>query len=216
MSQIRAINQAFEALDQDFSWRIQELSEIKTSARSAVGTRRKMLVRAGVALLYAHWEGFIKNSSQVYLEFVANQRFKYQELQVCFIIFGLRRELETLTTSKKSTQYIKALEFLMNEMGARSQLSHRDAINTESNLSSLVFQNIAISVGIDTSPYTTKFNLIDESLLKRRNKIAHGEFLDIDAEEYSDLSNEVVSLMRMYKDDIQNALILKLYLATTE
>ena len=51
------------------------------------------------------------------------------------------------------------------------------AIDTKSNLTSKVFANIANSLDIATVAYETKFNLIDESLVRRRNEIAHGNYL---------------------------------------
>jgi len=51
----------------------------------------------------------------------------------------------------------------------------------------------------------TRFNLIDESLLKRRNNIAHGEYLDLGAEDFLTLVDDVTMLMRSYKNDVSNA-----------
>lgn len=86
-----------------------------------------------------------------------------------------------------------------------------NAIDTESNLSSTVFANIVQSIGIDISRYETRFNLIDESLLKRRNKIAHGEFLDVTAEEWRELADEIIMMLRHFKTDLENAASLESY-----
>jgi hypothetical protein len=85
------------------------------------------------------------------------------------------------------------------------------AIDTESNLTSKVFTNIATSLDIKVDNYETKFNLIDESLVKRRNNIAHGEYLELGGKEFDDLVDEVLFLMRSYKTDIQNAASLESY-----
>lgn len=95
------------------------------------------------------------------------------------------------------------------ENTARLQLG--SAINTESNLTSKVFSNIATSLNINISGYTSRFNLIDESLVHRRNKIAHGEFLDIGGPEFGDLLDEVLQIMREYKIDLENAASLAAY-----
>mgnify|MGYP000892156171 CR=1 FL=1 len=214
MSKIRTSIDLQTRLDEDFVWRIREISEMKISVRTAKANRDKTLVRAGIALLYAHWEGFIKNASQYYLEFVASQRLPYKDLKNCFIVFGLKKELDMIISSKQHAKNVRVIEFLKDELLNRAELSFKGAIDTESNLSSTVFANIAESVGVDTTPYQTKYNFIDESLLSRRNQIAHGEFLDISPEEYPDLSNEVVNLLRAYKTDIENCLVLKTYMAT--
>jgi len=214
MAKIRTVSDAQALLDTDFAWRLQEVSDVKTSIKSA-GPRNRTLIRAGVALLYAHWEGFIKRSSQIYLEYVASQRLKYRELKPCFAVFGLKAQLNFITGSRKHSKSARIIEFLLTEMDSRAVLLYEDSIDTESNLSSVVFQGIAESLGINYRPYETKNNLIDKSLLDRRNKIAHGEFLDIVADDYAKSSDEVVSLMRQYKDDIENALVLKSYLYTS-
>lgn len=85
------------------------------------------------------------------------------------------------------------------------------AIRTESNLSSAVFENICNSVGIDHKLYETKYNLIDESLLNRRNRIAHGEYVGLTADDYRNLADEVITLLRNFKTDIENAATLGKY-----
>jgi len=87
-----------------------------------------------------------------------------------------------------------------------------DAIDTESNLSSSVFENIALSIGIDPEPFKAKNNLIDESLLERRNTIAHGEYADLAPNDYRSLADEVIALMRDYKTAIENAAVQDKYL----
>ena len=44
---------------------------------------------------------------------------------------------------------------------------------------------------ISTEPYETKFNLIDNSLVDRRNKVAHGEFLEIGGQDFGKLIDEI-------------------------
>jgi hypothetical protein len=77
-------------------------------------------------------------------------------------------------------------------------------INTKSNLSSEVMDEILSIIGIDKNCYQTKSNFIDESLLARRNSIAHGEYLDLNSESYKGVSDTVVSLLRQFKNDIEN------------
>lgn len=90
-------------------------------------------------------------------------------------------------------------------------MSISSAIDTESNLTSKVFANIATSLDIATTTYETKFNLIDESLVRRRNKVAHGEYLDLDADDFRTLADEVLQIMRHYKVDLQNAASMETY-----
>ena len=70
MMKIRTADQLQEVLDAEFSWRLKEIADIRSAAESAKLGSQKTLIRAGVALLYAHWEGFIKKSTTAYINYV--------------------------------------------------------------------------------------------------------------------------------------------------
>lgn len=208
---IRTLNGLQDALDKEISWRLKEIADMKLAVRQIESIKKKTVVRAGTPLLYAHWEGFIKNAAKFYLEYVDYQGHNYEELANCFVIIGLKKKLVGIAQSKQANANNEALEFIRREMGSKSCLTLDSAIRTESNLSSSVFENICYSVGISHSWYETKYNLIDESLLKRRNMIAHGEYLDLNEEQYRDLADEVIGLLRNFKTDVENAASLKSY-----
>jgi len=166
-----------------------------------------------VALLYAHWEGFIKAASNAYTEYVSTRGLKFCELKPCFIVLGLRGRLETLAVSRQAESSAEVLEFIQNRLGQNATFNLDNAIDTESNLSSLVFRNITKAIGLSDSHYSSYYNLIDESLLGRRNKIAHGEYVDLNAKEWRDMADTIVGLIRTFKTDIQNAATLASYKA---
>lgn len=210
MGKVRTLNEMQTALDQEMAWRIKEIGVFRVGAGKN-GPQRKPYIRAGVALLYAHWEGFIKNSSEIYLSYVESRALRYRDLKSCFVIFGLKGKVNTLVDSKKSAKNIEAMEFIFLKMDEIAKLQISSAVNTDSNLTSTVFSNIAGSLDIDISPYETKFHLIDSSLVDRRNKVAHGEFLEIEGVDFSSLVEDILSLMRLYKTDIENAASLESY-----
>jgi len=211
MKKIRTLGQLQESLDTEMGWRIKEISSLRLSAKGLSSISQPTIVRARIALLYAHWEGFIKNASTAYLNFITNQGIKYEDLKSCFVVFGLKGYLNTLAASRKAEANGKAIDFILDQMNKPAKITLASAIDTESNLTSKVFDNIAVSLAISPSAYETKYNLIDQSLVGRRHRIAHGEYLDISAEEWRDLANEVLSMMRQFKTDIENAATLKLY-----
>ncbi|MFA6497923.1 MAG: MAE_28990/MAE_18760 family HEPN-like nuclease [Desulfurivibrionaceae bacterium] len=209
MSNIKTETHLQDALDSEFAWRIKEISTLKILVKTGRGIHANTAVRAGIPILYAHWEGFIKKSATYYLEYINNQRFKYKELKSCFVVFGIKRHINALVESKSSSVLIEALEFIRANMDERAKLKVESAIRTEFNLSSKVFSNIGKALGLQLSWYEPRYNLIDESLLNRRNTIAHGEYLDVDANGFRDLADEVILLLRTFKTDIENAVSLQ-------
>ena len=210
MAKLRTLTQLQEELDAEMAWRIKEVATFKQVARIN-STNRKVFLRTGVALVYAHWEGFIKASSVKYLDFVNNQNHAYRELKSCFAVLGLKGKLTLLVESRQSKSNIEAFDFVLDEINNTARMGMANAIDTESNLTSRVFVNIASSIDIATAKYETKFNLIDESLVRRRNKIAHGEYLDLEMDDFSALADDVLQLMRDYKVDLQNAASMETY-----
>ncbi|EDN66508.1 conserved hypothetical protein [Beggiatoa sp. PS] len=211
MNKLRTISDIQNHLNDELGWRIQEIANLKEIIKRVDSIQTRSLLRAGVPILYAHWEGFVKNSSEAYLNFVAHQGLSYRKLKTCFILFGLKTEIEQLVETKKITPNIQVANFFLENLDKKAKIFYQGVINTQSNLSSLVFEEIASSIGIDPSPYQLKYKLIDESLLKRRNQIAHGEYLDIDSQGYYNLSDEMVALIRAYKTDIENSIALESY-----
>jgi MAE_28990/MAE_18760-like HEPN len=214
MAKIRTLSHLQDELDAEMVWRIKEISDFKIAAKDKASTSRTF-IRAGVALVYAHWEGFIKAASESYLNFVENQGHNYRDLKTCFAVFGLKSKLALLDASRKAKPNIEALDFVIGELDKPARMGMSSAINTDSNLTSQVFVNIATSLDISIAPYETKFKLIDESLVERRNKVAHGEFIDLSLDDFLTLSDDVLQLMRWYKTDIENAASLANYKRTS-
>jgi hypothetical protein len=93
-------------------WRIKEISAFKLASKTEEGGRR-VFVRAGVALVYAHWEGFIKAASEAYLDFVDNRGHVYRELKSCFAIFGLKGKLALLRDARQAKSNIDAFDLFL-------------------------------------------------------------------------------------------------------
>lgn len=194
-----------DILDRELSWRIKEIAELKTAVRTSKQPWQKTIIRAGVPLLYAHWEGFVKRACEAYVTFVSCQRLTFDELKSNFVVLGAKKHLQAISSSRKSKLNIHAVDFFRTKMNERADVKLQSAINTESNLSSNIFENIAISIGINHAQYESRYNFIDESLLKRRNNIAHGEYLELDSKSFQDLADNVLLLLRWVKTDIENS-----------
>lgn len=191
-------------LDDDLAWRRKEVIELRSIARSAKAKKADVHVRAGVAMLYAHWEGFIKNASNAYVVFVSALGIKTRELQDSFVALSMKAKLAQMGDSGKSSVAVPAIAHLMSVLD-KPALLPAAGITADGNLKSEVFVNIAGWLGIDVARYSARFNLIDETLLASRNKIAHGEYLNISPQRFDSLAEEIMELMMWFKTDLENA-----------
>lgn len=209
---LRTLEQFQDQIDAEFAWRKRELSTLKSKVHAAKGKTIDTEIRCGIALLYAHWEGFIKNCAQLYIQFVANQRVKYCELTPSFIALKLKKQLSECQETNKSSIHTQVIDFLINDMNNASQLPVKNIINTQSNLNSVVLKEIVHTIGLDYTFFQMKDKLIDERLLKNRNEIAHGEFNIVIKDDFNEIYLEIYDLMNLFKNEVLNAAAQKKYL----
>lgn len=208
---IRNLNQLQDTLDGSIAWRIKEISYLKNTVKNARDLKKATAIRAGVALLYAHWEGFVKEAAEAYVNFVANRHLNIDQLSSNFAMLAVKGKIEEIKSSKQAGINISVVDFFRNGLSNTARIDINKAINTESNLSSKVFENIALTIGVKIDRYTTRYNLLDETLLKSRNNIAHGEYLLVDETAFEGLVVEISTLLRWVKDDIENSAVLGSY-----
>jgi len=162
-------------------------------------------------MLYAHWEGFVKSTSSAYLEFVGMQKLSNKNLATNFLTLSARKYLREGTQSNKFEHHLAITDFYLNKLDERCNLSSNLIIKTESNLSSTILKEITISLGLDYNYFVTKEKLIDEGLVKRRNFIAHGEFLELDKAGFDNLFSCVIEMIDYYATSIENSAIMHNY-----
>jgi hypothetical protein len=215
MSKIRTTEQFIDFISNDISWRIKELAIIYSIVRTSPANTLKSstMIRSGVTVLYAHWEGFIKSASTAYLEFISRQDLSYKDLIICFRAISIREKIKiaSFANTLKSEVLLEATDFLLNHQEDKCYLKWDKLINTQSNLNSSVLKEIIFSIGLDYTQFATKEKLIDNVLLHYRNNIAHGRGFYPSIEEFSDLYNEILILITIFRNNIENAAILENY-----
>lgn len=205
MSKIRTLTDLQSFLDSQFAWRLKELADLKGAARRPQNLAEATIVRAGAALAYAHWEGFVKAASAAYIDYVGSTRTNCSELVTPFAVMALSAKIRVLIETKSADVSGSAFEFIRDQLGQRARLDGREAVSTESNLSSTVLKQILGSVGISADRYEPRFNFIDETLLKNRHAIAHGDDLVLDRFGWFHVAEQTILLLRWIKTDIENA-----------
>lgn len=210
---IKKIEKLQDLLDKDLSWRRKELIDIKLLIHS---TKNPTLCRAGIALLSAHFEGFIKQAANYYIVYVASQNIKISLLNTNFAAIYTAKLFSQCFESNKITVYKKTiddfLEKYSNETFKIKYLEEDPIIKTGGNPSSTVVRNIFDSIGLDFSPYETKINFIDSDLLSNRHGIVHGNKTYIEISDFDTTFKVITDIMVQFSEQVIYGAINKIYL----
>ncbi len=202
----RTVEELQDTLDASLAWRRIELSALRaevdrSSRQNSASPLARVLARSGVALLYAHWEGFTKDAFVAYVDFLSRRRLRLDQLND-----GLLRtvflSLHQRIASGDDAALDHFLKAMRNPSSARAEIPRRGMVNTRSNLRYRVLSEILESVGMNTNDFSTKSNLIDHSLCDARNEIAHGREQFPSAEEFHALYQEMMAIMETVRHRI--------------
>lgn len=212
---IRTVYDLQDAIDSEMAWRKRELSAVRSNVASARKFAKDTAIRAGIALLYAHWEGAIKNIAAYYLEYVAALGIPYGKLKPNFLAVALKNDLKSFKESNKTTIHTTIITDIINSQSTKSKIPVEGVIKTNSNLNSDIFVEIMATIGLECKDYESSYKLIDAVLLQKRNMIAHGErleALDLDETRYYEIHDKMLGLIQLFADQVSNAASLKQYL----
>jgi hypothetical protein len=201
-------------ITEDRNWRIKEISDLKSAIKRGDSSLQKVLLRALIAICYAHWEGYIRFSGRKYLEHIALRRFPYQQLDRQFFRNYFLPRLAALSTSKTSiAERCELVDEILDSSNRRFSQVNDDLINTKANLNFEVFTDICLVCGVPVKSFADKITFIDVVLLKRRNAIAHGEDTMVALDELDTVAQDTIGLMRMFGDALENLAVLQTYKA---
>ena len=204
---MRSLDQLTQALDDDLAWRKRELTTVNFMLGNPRNHQRGLLLRAAVCLLYAHWEGFVKTAATSYISFIATRGLRYRDLTPNFVALGLRTEIREAGQSNRPAIHTGIVARLMSDLSDNAEIDWRNSVNTRSNLNAETLREILTLLGLDERDYLSKGPLLDEKLLANRNRVAHGERVEIDSDDYDVLHSEVIQLVDRFSTDVQNAAV---------
>lgn len=199
-----------EHLENDFTWRVKEISSITTSAQLAETKDKPAVMRSAIPMFYAHWEGYIKSSSDKYLEYISSKRIKYKHLHANLFYLcseGLLREAGDSSVKRK----IEILWDIISSTEKTNKHRHNTKIKTKSNLRWEVLEEICTILGLDAAVFDNEEEYINKKLCDRRNFIAHGQEVYFDISDIIEMKDKTVSLMRTYKNLIINSALTEKY-----
>lgn len=205
MQKIRTVEALDRAIDEETSWRLQELTTILRLVDQASGPAQRANLRASVLILYAHWEGWIKNVAQLYVRYVNTKAYSYEQLSTAFLGTALKTKLNEIQQSNSASQHREFASFVQSNLQKRAALSP-NLVKTESNLSSTVFYDTLDRLGLPKrNEYISRQKMIDVELVHQRNTIAHGEFIDLNSSDFRTLRNGILEILSIFTDDVRNS-----------
>jgi MAE_28990/MAE_18760-like HEPN len=212
---IRTADELADRLDAGIAWRRVELQALKAAIgeaerKSAGSPLSRALARGGVALLYAHWEGYVKDSCTAYVEFVAKRRLRCDELCDGFLRAVLESLGKRILTGDEDAM-LTLLDAIRKPDGARARVPKLTMIDTKSNLRFEVLVTLLDKIGFSAEVFSTKDKLIDVALCDRRNSIAHGREDFPAPGDFAELFTEVIGMMEDIRDIIMSGARLKAY-----
>lgn len=203
---IRTIDQLEAYLTTDLKWRTQELFAFERMLKVARSHEAPSLLRGSLALIYAHWEGYIKNAGSAYLQYVSRKNLTLGEMRVELAGVALRSQIQRLAEEKSPQRHTEIIEVIEHSMGHKIHLPYETTtIRTNSNLNFKLFDSIMHSLGCDASRHKTRSQLIDERLLGRRNEIAHGRREYVSLDEWIEARETIEAILRDVRNQLANS-----------
>ena len=194
-------------LERDLQWRTQEIALVKsliefiTDNEAAEKERKRSIFRKSIILsFYAHFEGFLKYSFEVYAMALNDANLGLDRVQDVLFVSSLHDPFIVYDEASKWTlrePERKRSERIMNRLVLVSEIKKKEqgmlnlpiskgiygsasVVATESNLTPEVLDKILYGLGlhkdmgIDQIQFKKMMGIVSE-LVKRRNAIAHGE-----------------------------------------
>lgn len=215
---IRTKSELQAAIENERSWRRKELTNILFLIQGARAKDKSTLLRAGVLLLYSHWEGFIKKSTQYFFMYLNSKGERYSNLKMNFRSLGILNQFQNDFPYKQFNSYLVTTQFLLNKCKDENfYLDVERHIDTRSNLNLEVVKELSMKLGISSEVFENNGVHIDNRLLKYRNAISHGENTELNGEYsmdetwYKDLYTRINELMDHFVSVLLNHVELETY-----
>lgn len=209
-------------LDRNLAARKKELTVLKTQVASAENLILNTFIRTGIVMLYAHWEGFIKMAAREYLSYLNNLNISRSTMKDNFITLAIKPTIRDCSQSLKTEKHYEIIHEVIYNSNMPFDVNQMDKliINTESNLSYVVLEDILFNLGLEKNKYELKANYLKEELLDKRNAIAHGELIEMNTpqnieerkQSFYTLYTDIIHLMETFKEQILDAATEQLYL----
>jgi hypothetical protein len=195
------------SLDEETSYRKREISILRfLSSTNDPQYEKEVINRLIVPHIYSHYEGFIKNTSILYLNYIISTFNPTRQIDDNIFALHMRKKIISSSKSNKCYIHIDLIKDIRIQPSLLDFMPEK-IINTHSNLKSEHLKEIMVMCGIEFDAYwQNKSFFIDNLLLKYRNLIAHGERVSIDDATVNQCLSNVLDIIEKYKTELENKL----------
>ncbi len=210
---VRSAEDLVGRLDSDLGRRKRELSSTLHLVNRARAHQIEAATKAAFCLLYAHWEGFIRNSMAIYLEFINGQGLAYSDLYPPLITICIKEKIHSIK-DRRILELSDVISWFTDRSSEKASLSVEYALEHPSIINYHHVEDVILLLQADRGHYSTKKNIINEKLIRIRNSVSHGEYINVDPEEYKNTQEQIITIMDWLKTDFENAAVGALYRRT--
>jgi hypothetical protein len=183
-----------KSLELDLNWMEDELALMKSEILSAPegSIKRRTLLRAAIAMLYAHYEGFCKFAFQFYVDEVVSRQLPLRDLIDPIAMSIHSSELKKMRKLDDTRFWLGVREFsvVLDSIDYKSF-----EVTSSSNLYPNILDEICLCTGLILSKVDENRERL-KSLVARRNEIAHGKnYVVSSVDEYNLIENCVMIVM---------------------
>lgn len=160
-------------ISRDLDWREAEIASMRLllSRKDISSKQVEVLLRAAWALLYAHYEGFVKYCLTLFYEEISARSVRCEDLPIATQIFALAKALKQIRTMAPLDMIIEVTNFKSRHLDSHASFPE---VDTDSNLWPETL--IALLTSADLDSKTVEENRPKlTTLVARRNEIAHGQ-----------------------------------------
>lgn len=212
---VKTLLELSAALDDMTRWRNHELVNLRSFFISGGKSANLVaLKKSALLLIYAHWEGAVKDMSGAYLSHIEQQKILRAKLKPAILALASLKAIRQASFSNKILPYEQVVDYIVNSGSHTYKLPNIKLIDTESNLSTTVLKNILMSVGLhgDVGHFEDKERFIDVALLATRNDIAHNGASSREEMPVDQIIDGVLHLILTFRNAVENGAATKLYL----
>ena len=187
----------------------------------------EILSKSYILLLYAHWEGFIKENLDAYFQFISSQNKRIKTLTKNFLYIHLKNLLKNYNINSSVEQEKNLVEYISSNLKFKIPIFQKETnktkyyedyiIGIKSNLQFEKYIYICEKINYKFKDDTKKFEIILRKLLHNRNSIAHtgikakdDSYTDI--EDLKQMYEAIIKEMENFKNHLIDFVSSKKYL----